>query len=68
MQIDSKAPTTAFKDYAYGETRYRSLSFTNPKAAEELLKLAEQDVKNRVELYQQLAGIKMGEGGNGEKK
>jgi len=68
LQIDSKAPSMAFKDYAYGENRYRSLSLTNPKAAEELLKLAEKDVANRVHIYQQLAGMTVSGDGDGEKK
>jgi pyruvate-ferredoxin/flavodoxin oxidoreductase len=67
LQLDSKGATMPFKDYAYGENRYRSLTLTNPKEAEELLKLAEKDVRNRLTLYQQLAEIKMG-GDGGEQK
>ncbi len=69
LQLDCKAPTLPFKDYAYGENRYLSLTRTNPKEAADLLKLAEQDVKNRVSLYQQLADIKVAtEGDGGEEK
>jgi len=63
LQIDSKAPSMAFKDYAYGENRYKALSLTNPTEAAALLKLAEQDVKTRWRLYEQLAGLKVA--GNG---
>ena len=58
LQLDSKAPSMPFKDYAYGETRYRSLSMTNPEEAAELLELAEEDVKNRWNQYAQLARSK----------
>ena len=64
MQLDSKPPSIPFKDYAYSETRYKSLTITNPNEAAELLKLAESDVKERWSLYEQLAGMKPGgEGG-----
>jgi len=63
LQLDSKAPSMPFKDYAYAETRYKSLTITNPSQAAELLKQAEDDVKKHWTLYEQLAGIKVG--GNG---
>ncbi|RJP61703.1 MAG: pyruvate:ferredoxin (flavodoxin) oxidoreductase [Candidatus Auribacter fodinae] len=58
LQLDSREPSISFKDYAGGENRYRSLYQANPEQAEELLSLAEHDVKNRFRLYQQLASIK----------
>ncbi len=54
LQIDSKAPSLPFEEYAYGENRYRSLKLTNPKAAARLLKLAEEDVENRWNLYERM--------------
>ena len=59
LQLDSKAPSSSFKDYAYGQTRYKTLTQSMPERAAELLKLAEQDVTSRWELYQQLAGLKV---------
>jgi pyruvate-ferredoxin/flavodoxin oxidoreductase len=61
LQLDSKAPTVKFEDYAYGENRYRSLQQTKPEAAAELMKLATQDAAERVALMQQLAELKCGQ-------
>ncbi len=60
LQLDSKAPTVKFEDYAYGENRYRSLQQMKPEAAAELMKLATQDAAERVALMQQLADLKCG--------
>ncbi|HUW56848.1 MAG TPA: thiamine pyrophosphate-dependent enzyme, partial [Planctomycetota bacterium] len=58
LQLDSKPPTGSFRDYAYGQTRYRSLTQTMPERAEELMKLAEAQVTSHWRLYEQLAGLK----------
>lgn len=58
LQLDSKPPTLAFKDYAYGQTRYKMLTQSKPERAAELLKLAEQDVAERWKLYEMLAALK----------
>ncbi|MBL7130516.1 MAG: pyruvate:ferredoxin (flavodoxin) oxidoreductase [Candidatus Omnitrophica bacterium] len=55
--LDSKDPTIPFQEYAYGENRYRVLKKTNPKAAEELIKLAQEDVSTRFRLYKQLSQL-----------
>ena len=55
LQLDSKPPSIAFTDYAYAETRYRSLQLLDPKAARELAELAQQDVVLRWRLYERLA-------------
>ena len=55
LKLDSKEPTMSFEEYAYGENRYRVLKKINPDAAVELMKLAEQDVKKRWSLYEQMA-------------
>ena len=55
--LESKDPTVAFKDYAYGENRYKMLQKTNPEAAARLMKQAEEDVATRFKLYKQLAGL-----------
>ncbi len=59
LQLDSKGPKTAFVDYAYGQTRYKSLTRTNPERAAMLLKEAEADVQSKWKLYEQLAGLKV---------
>jgi pyruvate-ferredoxin/flavodoxin oxidoreductase len=55
FQLDSRPPSTSFKDYAYKETRYTMLVKSNPEEAKKLLGLAEQDVANRQRLYDYMA-------------
>ncbi len=55
LQLDSKEPTLPIKEYMYNETRFRALRQTNPEAAEELLKLAQEDAIARWNLYRQMA-------------
>ncbi|MCL5103356.1 MAG: pyruvate:ferredoxin (flavodoxin) oxidoreductase [Armatimonadetes bacterium] len=55
LTLDSKEPTISFEEYAYGENRYRVLKKINPDAAKHLMCMAEQDVKKRWKLYQELA-------------
>ncbi|MBK5106569.1 MAG: pyruvate:ferredoxin (flavodoxin) oxidoreductase [Anaerolineales bacterium] len=57
LLIDSKKPTISFSEYAYNETRYRMLLQSDEKRAEALMKLAEEDVESRWELYQQMAAM-----------
>ncbi len=58
LQLDSKAPSIPLDKYAYNETRYTMLVQSDEEAAERLLKLAQEDVKNRWNMYEQLAAIK----------
>jgi len=58
LQLDSKAPTLDFKEYAYGQNRYRQLAQSKPKKAEELLILARSDAAERFALMEQLAKLK----------
>jgi pyruvate-ferredoxin/flavodoxin oxidoreductase len=55
LVIDSKAPKTAFKEYAYRETRYRMLASIDPERAARLLKEAQQDVEDRWRRLEQMA-------------
>ena len=57
FQIDSKPPSISLDKYIYNETRYKMLVQSNEEAAERLLKLAQQDVKNRWRWYEQLAAM-----------
>jgi pyruvate-ferredoxin/flavodoxin oxidoreductase len=57
LTIDSKAPTLPLEKYIYNETRYTMLVHSNKKAADRLLKLAQQDVTSRWKLYEQLAAM-----------
>ena len=65
--LDSKAPSIPIKDYVYTETRYKMLTFSHPEEAKRLLALAQRDAQMRYHFYQQLAGLKYGEGGDGGK-
>ncbi|HLB73791.1 MAG TPA: hypothetical protein VJJ98_07215, partial [Sedimentisphaerales bacterium] len=60
LQLDSKAPTVKFEDYAYGENRYRTLKQSKPEVAAALMKLASRDAAERYKLMQQLANLSCG--------
>jgi pyruvate-ferredoxin/flavodoxin oxidoreductase len=55
FQLDSRPPSTSFKDYAYKETRYTMLVKSNPEEAKKLLGLAEEDVAAKWRLYDYMA-------------
>jgi len=57
LQLDSKAPTGDFEEYAYGENRYRTLKQSKPEVAAQLIKLAGSDVAKRYALMEQLANL-----------
>jgi len=57
LQMDSKAPTASFEDFAYSETRYSSLKNSKPEVAAELMKLATQDVADKYSIIEQLANL-----------
>ena len=53
--LDSKEPTTPFREFLNGEVRYTSLVQTFPEVAEELFAKAEKEAKERYEKYKKLA-------------
>ncbi|MBI1921184.1 MAG: pyruvate:ferredoxin (flavodoxin) oxidoreductase, partial [Geobacter sp.] len=57
LQLDSKAPTISFEEYAMGENRYRVLKKNNPKAATALMSQATEWTARRFDLYQKMAEI-----------
>jgi pyruvate-ferredoxin/flavodoxin oxidoreductase len=57
LQLDSKAPTIDFEEYAYGENRYRTLKQSKPEVAAALIKLAGNDAVQRYALMEQLANL-----------
>ncbi len=57
LTLDSKAPKIPLKDYAYQQTRYKMLTLSQPDEAKRLLALAQKDVMNRFQFYQQLATL-----------
>jgi pyruvate-ferredoxin/flavodoxin oxidoreductase len=59
LQLDSGPPKIPLQDYIYNETRYRMLEKIDPERAKELLAKAQETVKERYRLYEQLAGLKV---------
>jgi pyruvate-ferredoxin/flavodoxin oxidoreductase len=53
--IDSREPSLAFKDYAYGENRYRSLRSSNPELAAKLMEKAQRAINRRWSFLKHLA-------------
>ncbi len=60
LQLDSKAPTLDFQEYAYNQTRYLSLRQAKPEKAEALMKLAKSDAAQRTALMEQIAKLSCG--------
>ena len=57
FHLDSRKPTTAFREFALKEGRYAMLARANPTQAERLLDLAQKDINERWHFYEQMAGI-----------
>ncbi|MGD0775171.1 MAG: pyruvate:ferredoxin (flavodoxin) oxidoreductase [Candidatus Solibacter sp.] len=51
FQLDSRPASINLKDYIYNETRYTMLVKSNPEHAQELFKLAQDDVEAKWKLY-----------------
>jgi pyruvate-ferredoxin/flavodoxin oxidoreductase len=51
FQLDSKAPSIPFKEYAYHEARYTMLVRSHPEVAKELLREAQDDVERNWRVY-----------------
>jgi pyruvate-ferredoxin/flavodoxin oxidoreductase len=61
FKLESKGLKIPLKDYAYMETRYKMLTKSDPETAKELIKLAQQDVYDRWNTYEQMAAEKPAE-------
>jgi pyruvate-ferredoxin/flavodoxin oxidoreductase len=57
LQLDSKAPSISFEEYALGENRYRVLKKINPQDSEKFIKQANAWTARRYALYLQMAGM-----------
>ena len=53
--LDSIRPTISLREYAYNELRYKVLTMTNPKVAEELMLHAQDLVNLKWKTYEELA-------------
>jgi pyruvate-ferredoxin/flavodoxin oxidoreductase len=57
FQLDSKAPSIPLKQYAYQEARYTMLTRSDPVAARELLREAQDDVERQWRVYSNRAAM-----------
>jgi pyruvate-ferredoxin/flavodoxin oxidoreductase len=55
--IDSPRPSIKLKDYAENELRYRMLYRTNPRQADDLMRMAQEAVDRRWRLYEDMASL-----------
>ena len=55
--LDSKEPTTSFREFLLGETRYTTLKNQFPEVADELFTLAEEQSKDRLAGYKRMASM-----------
>jgi pyruvate-ferredoxin/flavodoxin oxidoreductase len=55
FKLESKGLKIPLRDYAYMETRYKMLTKSHPKEAEDLMKLAQKDVVEKWKTYEHLA-------------
>jgi pyruvate-ferredoxin/flavodoxin oxidoreductase len=53
--LDSPEPSIPFREYAYGENRFRRLRMSNPELAEKLIQQAQKDVERRWSYLKHLA-------------
>lgn len=57
LQLDSKAPTMEFSEYAYNENRYRVLQKSKPEIAAKLMAQATEDAKCGYETLEKLSKL-----------
>ena len=57
FQLDSRAPSVPFREFAEEEGRFAMLARTNPERSERLLQLAQADINERWRFYEQMAGV-----------
>ncbi len=57
LQLDSKAPSVPFKDFAYDEVRFNTLLRSDEKRAEFLMKSAQKSIDERWALYKHMAAM-----------
>ncbi len=60
LQLDSRPPSLPLEKYMDNETRFTILKNSDPKTAQELVRLAQEDVNNRWRLYEALAKAPVG--------
>jgi pyruvate-ferredoxin/flavodoxin oxidoreductase len=66
FSLDSKRPTGDLREFVMKEARFAMLARSKPQQAERLLGLAQRDVAQRWELYEQMAGMTHASGNGGD--
>ncbi|MEW8684007.1 MAG: pyruvate:ferredoxin (flavodoxin) oxidoreductase, partial [Candidatus Thiodiazotropha endolucinida] len=61
LKMDSKEPSIPYRDFASTETRFSVLERTHPDLSERFMRQAQQHIKTRYQLYEQLAKLAVGE-------
>ena len=61
LHLDSKEPSMPYRDFAMSETRFAVLERTHPEAAHRFMEAAQQQIKAKFHLYEQLAKLAVGE-------
>ncbi len=57
FHLDSRRPKKSFRELAMKEARFATLQRSNPKEAERLFRLAQQEIDDRWHYYEQMAGV-----------
>ncbi len=57
LKMDSKEPSIPYRDFAATETRFSVLERTHPEFSERFLRQAQQQIRTRYQLYEQLAHL-----------
>ena len=57
LQLDSRKPTIPFKQVAMQEARFAMLARSNPDVAEQLFAMAQEDINDQWNYYEQMAGV-----------
>ena len=58
FHLDSRKPKVPFKEFAMQEARFAMLSRSDPEGAERLFKMAQQDIDDQWNYYEQMASVK----------
>ncbi|MFO7578374.1 MAG: pyruvate:ferredoxin (flavodoxin) oxidoreductase [Pelovirga sp.] len=61
LQLDSKAPSMSFEDYALKQNRYRVLKKIDPEAAKSLMADANKITADRYNLYKKMSEMQFGD-------
>lgn len=65
LSLDSRQPKLPLDQDIYMENRFKMLTLSNPEAAKDLLKMAQEDVQTRWQLYEYMASRGFNGSGNG---